>query len=70
MAMGRFGQIVGPLVAGALLSNGWTADRIMNVIAGAGLIGAVFAVLFWLATQETSRAALDGGSTAPIPRST
>jgi AAHS family 4-hydroxybenzoate transporter-like MFS transporter len=68
MAMGRFGQIVGPLVAGALLSNGWTADRIMIVIAGAGLIGAVFAVLFWFATRDTSRAALDGGAPAKIPR--
>jgi len=48
MAMGRFGQIVGPLIAGALLSNGWTPDRIMSVIAAGGLIAAVFVVLFWL----------------------
>jgi MFS transporter, AAHS family, 4-hydroxybenzoate transporter len=50
MAMGRFGQIVGPLIAGALLGAGWTADRIMMVIAVGGLIAAVF-VLFlnaWL----------------------
>jgi MFS transporter, AAHS family, 4-hydroxybenzoate transporter len=46
MAMGRFGQIVGPLIAGALLGAGWTADNIMIVIAGAGLIGAVFIVFF------------------------
>jgi AAHS family 4-hydroxybenzoate transporter-like MFS transporter len=46
MAMGRFGQIVGPLIAGALLGAGWTADRIMIVIACGGLIGAVFVVLF------------------------
>ncbi len=38
MAMGRFGQIVGPLLAGALLGAGWTADRIMTVIACGGLI--------------------------------
>jgi len=46
MAMGRFGQIVGPLIAGALLAAGWKADRIMVVIACGGLIGAVFVVLF------------------------
>jgi AAHS family 4-hydroxybenzoate transporter-like MFS transporter len=46
MAMGRFGQIVGPLIAGALLGAGWTADKIMIVIACAGLIAAVFVVLF------------------------
>jgi len=46
MAMGRFGQIIGPLVAGALLADGWTADRIMIFIAGGGLIAAVFVVLF------------------------
>ena len=27
MAMGRFGQIVGPLIAESLLGAGWTADR-------------------------------------------
>ena len=47
MAMGRFGQIVGPLIAGALLGAGWSADRIMIVIAGGGLIGAIFVLLFW-----------------------
>jgi len=46
MAMGRFGQIVGPLIAGALLGAGWTADKIMIVIACAGLIAAVFILLF------------------------
>jgi MFS transporter, AAHS family, 4-hydroxybenzoate transporter len=46
MAMGRFGQIVAPWIAGALLGAGWTADRIMIVIAGGGLIAAVFVVLF------------------------
>ncbi len=46
MAMGRFGQIVGPLIAGALLGAGWAADSIMIVIACGGLIGAVFVVLF------------------------
>jgi AAHS family 4-hydroxybenzoate transporter-like MFS transporter len=46
MAMGRFGQIVGPLVAGGLLGAGWTPDRIMMVVAGGGLIAAVFVILF------------------------
>jgi AAHS family 4-hydroxybenzoate transporter-like MFS transporter len=46
MAMGRFGQIVGPLIAGALLGAGWRADQIMIVIAIAGLIAALFVVLF------------------------
>ncbi len=54
MAMGRFGQIVGPLIAGALLGAGWTADRIMMVIAGGGLIAAVFVLLLngWLSRRE------------------
>ena len=53
MAMGRFGQIVGPLIAGSLLGAGWKADQIMIVIACAGLIGAVFVVLFrtWFAAR-------------------
>jgi MFS transporter, AAHS family, 4-hydroxybenzoate transporter len=46
MAMGRFGQIVGPLIAGALLGAGWTADRIMIVISAGGVIAAVFILLF------------------------
>jgi AAHS family 4-hydroxybenzoate transporter-like MFS transporter len=68
MAMGRFGQIVGPLVAGALLTAGWATDRIMIVIAMAGVIGAVFAVLFWAATREASRKALDGSEPGEFPR--
>jgi AAHS family 4-hydroxybenzoate transporter-like MFS transporter len=64
MAMGRFGQIVGPLIAGALLTNGWTADRIMIVIAGGGVIAAVFIVLFrtWFVQRKAirSEAALAG----------
>jgi AAHS family 4-hydroxybenzoate transporter-like MFS transporter len=62
MAMGRFGQIVFPLIAGALLGAGWTADRIMIIIAIGGVIAAVF-VLFlnaWL----TRRNLQPGGSLA------
>jgi MFS transporter, AAHS family, 4-hydroxybenzoate transporter len=54
MAMGRFGQIVGPLIAGALLGAGWGADRIMMVIACGGIIGAIFVLMFraWYAIHE------------------
>ena len=66
MAMGRFGQIVGPLIAGALLSAGWTADRIMIVIAGGGIIGAVFVLLFraWYAMHAKALAA--GAGKTPL----
>jgi MFS transporter, AAHS family, 4-hydroxybenzoate transporter len=46
MAMGRFGQIVGPLIAGGLLGAGWTADSIMTLVAGGGVIAAVFVIFF------------------------
>lgn len=54
MAMGRFGQIVGPLIAGSLLGAGWTADRIMMVIASGGLIAAVFVIFLngWLTRRN------------------
>jgi MFS transporter, AAHS family, 4-hydroxybenzoate transporter len=65
MAMGRFGQIVGPLIAGALLGAGWTADRIMMVIACGGLIAAVFVVLFsaWFVRRNVGGVAV-GDATA------
>jgi MFS transporter, AAHS family, 4-hydroxybenzoate transporter len=61
MAMGRFGQIVGPLIAGALLGAGWTADRIMMVIACGGLIAAVFVVLFsaWFVRRNVDGVAVE-----------
>jgi MFS transporter, AAHS family, 4-hydroxybenzoate transporter len=63
MAMGRFGQIVGPLIAGALLGAGWTADRIMMLIAGGGLIAAVFVLLLagWLSGRGLEAAAQKAG---------
>ena len=67
MAMGRFGQIIGPLIAGALLGAGWTAGPIMTVTACGGLIGAVFVVLFsvWL-----SRRRVEGLSAGEAPAKT
>jgi len=66
MAMGRFGQIVGPLIAGALLSAGWTASGIMTVIACGGLIAALFIVLFraWLVRRGNGRNEMAGSSSA------
>ncbi len=51
MAMGRFGQIVGPLLTGILLGHGWAAGPIMVVIGIGGLVAAVFVALFhvWFA---------------------
>ena len=62
MAMGRFGQVAGPLLAGVMLGFGFGADGIMLVAAAAGLIGAVFVVLFrlWFAGHvPTGEAGLD-----------
>jgi AAHS family 4-hydroxybenzoate transporter-like MFS transporter len=54
MAMGRFGQIVFPLIAGALLGAGWTADRIMIAIASGGVVAAVFVIFLnsWLTKRN------------------
>jgi MFS transporter, AAHS family, 4-hydroxybenzoate transporter len=70
MAMGRFGQIVGPLIAGTLLGAGWTADRIMIVIACGGLIAAVFVALFraWFVKRNVDGlGAENAAARAPIP---
>jgi AAHS family 4-hydroxybenzoate transporter-like MFS transporter len=68
MAMGRFGQIVAPFIAGALLGAGWTADRIMLVIACGGLIAAVFVVLFhaWFVRQNAEMRTDDPSKTASL----
>ena len=68
MAMGRCGQIVGPLIAGALLGVGWTAGPIMVVIGSGGLIAAVFVVLFhaWFVRQKAGLPADDASTRAPL----
>ena len=60
MAMGRFGQIIGPLVAGVLLGAGWTAGPIMTVTACGGLIGAS-------SPSCSARGSLGGGWKASPP---
>jgi AAHS family 4-hydroxybenzoate transporter-like MFS transporter len=71
MAMGRFGQIVGPLIAGALLSAAWTADRIMIVIGCGGLIAAVFVVLFraWYVTRDAGQLGMADAPSGKMPLS-
>ena len=68
MAMGRFGQIVAPWIAGALLGAGWTADRIMIVIACGGLIAAVFVILFraWFVRQKAQLSGEVVSTRAPL----
>jgi AAHS family 4-hydroxybenzoate transporter-like MFS transporter len=58
MAMGRCGQIVGPLLTGVLLGYGWAAGPIMVVIGIGGLVAAVFIVLFhaWFVRRPRSSA--------------
>ncbi|WP_278876280.1 MFS transporter [Paracoccus yeei] len=57
MAMGRFGQMVGPLVAGWMLSSGFTAGQIMLAIGSTAMIGAAFVVWFHiLMTREKADA--------------
>ena len=70
MAMGRFGQIIGPLIAGVLLGAGWTAGPIMTVTACGGLIGAVFVVLFsvWLSRRQVEGlSAGEAPARTPVP---
>ena len=58
MAMGRLGQMIGPLIAGAMLGANFSAGQIMLAIGSGGLIAAVFTIFFksWLASHgKTSR---------------
>jgi len=56
MSMGRIGQTVCPLIAGALLVRAWTESEIMLVVAAAPLISAVF-VMMLAYTGSSSRTA-------------
>ena len=58
MAMGRAGQMVGPLVAGALLQAGWQAGQIMTVVGAGAVIAAAFIVLFKLWSVRHGSASL------------
>jgi MFS transporter, AAHS family, 4-hydroxybenzoate transporter len=69
MAMGRFGQIVGPLIAGALLGVGWTASDIMSVIACGRVIAAVFVIFFrsWFLARNVDEPSVgDGSAKTPL----
>ena len=70
MAMGRFGQIIGPLIAGGLLGTGWKADEIMIVIAGGGVIAAIFVVLFrtWYVARHRASPTSDEGASQTSAR--
>ncbi|MDH7795215.1 MULTISPECIES: MFS transporter [unclassified Beijerinckia] len=46
MAMGRFGQVVSPLIAGGMLGAGFNAGQIMVVIGSGALVGALFVIWF------------------------
>jgi AAHS family 4-hydroxybenzoate transporter-like MFS transporter len=56
MAMGRFGQVIGPLVAGAMLGSDFSAGQIMLAISLGAVLAAIFVVLFqaWLAARQTT----------------
>lgn len=57
MAMGRFGQVVSPLVAGTMLGLGWNAGQIMFAVAFGALVAAVFVILFRLRVGGHQQAA-------------
>jgi MFS transporter, AAHS family, 4-hydroxybenzoate transporter len=46
MAMGRFGQMVGPLVAGSMLAGGFSTGQIMLAIGSSAVVGGIFVVWF------------------------
>jgi AAHS family 4-hydroxybenzoate transporter-like MFS transporter len=64
MAMGRLGQVIGPLIAGALLSAGWTAGGIMLVIAIGSLVAAVFVAMLkvWMTRRRDVASTETGGT--------
>jgi MFS transporter, AAHS family, 4-hydroxybenzoate transporter len=66
MAMGRAGQIVGPLLTGILLGYGWSAGPIMVVIGIGGLVAAVFVVLFHAWFVRNAGSGADEASGTPL----
>jgi AAHS family 4-hydroxybenzoate transporter-like MFS transporter len=63
MAVGRFGQVCGPLLVGQLLGLGVLSSQIMIYAGIAALVGGVFIMLFklWL-TQHNPSTSLRGGA--------
>ncbi len=50
VGVGRFGAIIGPLLAGELRQSGWTADQVLGVMAPVALVaGAAVILLTYLA---------------------
>lgn len=59
MGMGRFGQVLGPLFAGAVVAAGWSSVQLFYVIAVAPLLGALaILVLVRGADRSSGRAAM------------
>jgi AAHS family 4-hydroxybenzoate transporter-like MFS transporter len=65
MGMGRLGQVVSPLVAGAMLAAGFGGGQIMPSMAIAALVAAGFVVLLGLAGRRSATAAL--ATPNPLP---
>ncbi len=57
MAVGRFGQMVGPLLVGGLLGAGWSAGPVMAAVGAATLLAAGIVILFGSWTRRRSQPA-------------
>jgi AAHS family 4-hydroxybenzoate transporter-like MFS transporter len=62
MGMGRFGQVLAPLFAGAVLAAGWTNTQLFLAIGLAPLLGAL-AIMALRSGRETSATGAVGIST-------
>jgi MFS transporter, AAHS family, 4-hydroxybenzoate transporter len=60
MAMGRFGQVVGPFVAGAMVADGLTARAIFISLFVASIIASIAVMLLKLATAARGATAAEG----------
>jgi hypothetical protein len=60
MAMGRLGQVFGPLLVGLMLQAGWGIATMFMVVALAPIVAALF-VLFTNFALSTGRMAVDAG---------